>query len=112
MLAVYDRAGAELALNKNPEFLWRDSGLIGMRAWQFPTFAQVFCTIIGAKRFHFRGRDGIGWFPLALAARQNWLSSSSSEESGQRTLASTVCPGHTQTPWVLYGQASRAISIG
>ena len=27
-------------------------------------------TIIGAKRFHFRVRDGIGWFPLAMAARQ------------------------------------------
>ena len=28
-------------------------------------------TIIGAERFHFRVRDGIGWFPLAIAARQN-----------------------------------------
>jgi hypothetical protein len=27
-------------------------------------------TIIGAKRFHFRVRNGIGWFPLAIAARQ------------------------------------------
>ena len=27
-------------------------------------------TIIGAKQFHFRVRDGIGWFPLANAARQ------------------------------------------
>ena len=27
-------------------------------------------TIIGAKRFHFRVRDGVGWFPLAMAARQ------------------------------------------
>ena len=27
-------------------------------------------TIIGAERFHFRVRDGIGWFPLAIAARQ------------------------------------------
>ena len=27
-------------------------------------------TIIGAERFHFRVRDGIGWFPLAMAARQ------------------------------------------
>ena len=29
-------------------------------------------TIIGAECFHFRVRDGIGWFPLAMAARQNW----------------------------------------
>ena len=27
-------------------------------------------TTIGAERFHFRVRDGIGWFPLAIAARQ------------------------------------------
>src|SRR3569833_4655611 len=27
-------------------------------------------TSIGAERFHFRVRNGIGWFPLAMAARQ------------------------------------------
>ena len=27
-------------------------------------------TTIGAERFHFRVRDGIGWFTLAIAARQ------------------------------------------
>ena len=27
-------------------------------------------TTIGAKQFHFRVRDGIGWFPLAIATRQ------------------------------------------
>jgi hypothetical protein len=27
-------------------------------------------TTIGAERFHFRVREGIGWFPLAIAARQ------------------------------------------
>jgi hypothetical protein len=27
-------------------------------------------TTIGAGRFHFRVRNGIGWFPLAMAARQ------------------------------------------
>lgn len=26
-------------------------------------------TIIGAERFHYRVRDGFGWFPLAMAAR-------------------------------------------
>ena len=31
-------------------------------------------TIIGAKRFHFRVRDGIGWYPLAIVAgRTGWL---------------------------------------
>ena len=27
-------------------------------------------TTIGAERFHFRVRNGIGWFPFAIAARQ------------------------------------------
>ena len=31
-------------------------------------------TTIGAERFHFRVRNGIGWFPLAIAARQTVLS--------------------------------------
>jgi hypothetical protein len=31
-------------------------------------------TTIGAERFHFRVRNGIGWFPLAIAARQTgWI---------------------------------------
>ena len=29
-------------------------------------------TTIGAERFHFRVRNGIGWFPLAIAARQTF----------------------------------------
>ncbi len=43
------------------------------RSLAVPYFRMGVHTIIGAKRFHFRGRDGIGWFPLALATRQNWL---------------------------------------
>ena len=46
-------------------------------AWGFgfgslavPYFRMGVHTIIGAGRFHFRGRDGIGWFPPAMAARQ------------------------------------------
>ena len=27
-------------------------------------------TTIGAERFHFRVRNGIGWYPLAIAARK------------------------------------------
>ena len=27
-------------------------------------------TTIGAERFHFRVRNGIGWFPLAIATRR------------------------------------------
>ena len=35
-----------------------------------PYFRMGVHTIIGAGRFHFRGRDGIGWFTPAMAARQ------------------------------------------
>ena len=28
-------------------------------------------TIIGAERFHYRVRDGIGWFPLAIATKHD-----------------------------------------
>ena len=28
-------------------------------------------TTIGAERFHFRVRNGIGWFPFAITAREN-----------------------------------------
>ena len=36
------------------------------------TYSGMACshTTIGAGRFHFRVRNGIGWFPLAMAARQ------------------------------------------
>lgn len=32
-------------------------------------------TIIGAKRFHFRVRDGIGWFTLAMVTKQTGVAS-------------------------------------
>ncbi len=37
------------------------------------TYSGMACghTTIGAERFHFRVRNGIGWFPLAIAARRN-----------------------------------------
>ena len=36
-------------------------------------------TIIGAEQFHFRVREGIGWFPLAIAARQTrWIAGTDS----------------------------------
>ena len=30
-------------------------------------------TIIGAERFHFRVRNGFGWFPLAMVTGQNQI---------------------------------------
>ena len=61
-------------------------------------------TIIGAEQFHYRVRDGIGWFPLAMAARRKGVDAL----GGSRLL-------HARggaSVWVLYGQASRAISTG
>ena len=63
-------------------------------------------TIIGAERLHFRVRDGIGWFPLAIATKQNCKS------EGRRRYFGYVTPPVTENVWMLYGQASRAISTG
>ena len=90
-------------------------------------------TTIGAERFHFRVRKGIGWFPLAIAARQTG-SRRGRCCSGSAALNSKLglthacrisseykltlhcisrCIGRSsKTDWVLYGQASRAISTG
>src|SRR5579872_5981646 len=45
-------------------------------------------TTIGAERFHFRVRNGIGWFPLAMAARQTCRGSSRWTFSGPPRRAS------------------------
>ncbi len=45
----------------------------GRSIWSLAvTYSGMACghTTIGAGRFHFRVRNGIGWFPLAMAARQ------------------------------------------
>ena len=70
-------------------------------------------TIIGAESFHFRVRDGIGWFRLAMAARQSGGAAGLwARAPGVRgdALGGHVCT--QRSPWVLYGQASRAISTG
>jgi hypothetical protein len=49
---------------------------MGVRFHQIKSLAVTYFhidkvdTSIGAGRFHFRVRKGIGWFPLAMAARQ------------------------------------------
>ena len=62
-------------------------------------------TIIGAEQFHYRVRDGIGWFPLAMAARRKGVDALGGLETVARALRGA-------SVWVLYGQASRAISTG
>ena len=77
------KSGSDLpAHRKNP----RQLSLTGVRS-RFKSLAVTYFhidkvdTSIGAERFHFRVRKGIGWFPLAMAARQtgckgaeSWLS--------------------------------------
>ena len=113
-----------------------------------PYFRMGVHTIIGAGRFHFRGRDGIGWFPPAMAARQFVagpfsgfprgpalprhgpkaaprgirtppqakagarmpMQSKKSKPAFAKRLEGFARP--SRAAWVLYGQASRAISIG
>jgi hypothetical protein len=132
-------AGLPRAQRKNP----RQLALTGVRS-RFKSLAVTYFhidkvdTSIGAERFHFRVRKGIGWFPLAMAARQNSCRGTSHvwprHEFGQfvstlelspercriqdQSIASIpypICkrPGlfrPVQIAWVLYGQASRAIS--
>ncbi len=129
----------------------------GLGFWRLaiPYFRMANChTIIGAKRFHFRVRDGIGWFTLAMVTKQTGVVGASphrlrAAQVGQFALplccthgnlydfcplapAPPTAPGQVtpgfgpsgrppcaclcpacvthQAYWVLYGQASRAIS--
>ena len=42
-----------------------------IKSLAIPYFRMANChTIIGAKRFHFRVRDGIGWFTFAMVTKQ------------------------------------------
>jgi hypothetical protein len=71
------------------------------------TYSGMACghTTIGAGRFHFRVRNGIGWFPLAIAARRTgkaFVSTLSRSPMPDRVdphqlFASSL--GNKQTPW-------------
>ena len=63
-------------------------------------------TIIGVLRFHFRVRNGIGWFPQAMATRQTLQLVTIWGSSTRRLRADAP------VAWVLYGQAARSISTG
>ncbi len=98
-----------------------------IRRLAIPYFRMANChTIIGTKRFHFRVRDGVGWFTLAMVTKQFGVAEGliSAQCPGPMTKhfsvysprpalwKSVVCSANAlaQTDWVLYGQASRAIS--
>jgi hypothetical protein len=49
-------------------------------------------TIIGAKRFHFRVRDGVGWFTLAMVTKQTGVESRLKVQGSRRkALLLTFC---------------------
>jgi hypothetical protein len=104
---------------------------LGSKRLAIPYFRMATChTIIGAKRFHCRVRDGIGWVTLAMVTKQTGEVDAAVSTFGRTSVlaleicnvavlsqASVSCTGRflrpaTQTDWVLYGQASRAISTG
>ena len=85
------------------------------------TYSGMACshTTIGAGRFHFRVRNGIGWFPLAIAARQTGklfvrrLSRSPMLDRILDPRRNQLSMHHLSANALrLYGQASRAISTG
>ena len=83
------------------------------------TYSGMACghTTIGAGRFHFRVRNGIGWFPLAIAARRTGKAFVSTlvafAHAGSISIRiSTLCIIPSANALGLYGQASRAISTG
>jgi hypothetical protein len=56
-----------------------------------PYFRMANChTIIGAKRFHFRVRDGVGWFTLAMVTKQTGVKKSTDERHKVKNLVSRV----------------------
>ena len=87
------------------------------------TYSGMACghTTIGAERFHFRVRNGIGWFPFAIAARQTGkifdstlVAFANDARNRYRTLSAQLHHPHRQQSNALrlYGQVSRAISTG
>ena len=59
-------------------------------------------TSIGAERFHFRVRKGIGWFPLAMAARQTVCNGRVMARPPRiRTICFDVCRKSSQYPITL-----------
>ena len=64
-----DVAPVRARKKKNPVSLATHGVSFGTLAVTYSSVATG-KTTIGAERFHFRVRNGIGWFPLAIAARE------------------------------------------
>ena len=79
------KAGADIrgktGIKKNPGLRLR---VFGLKRLAIPYFRMANChTIIGAKRFHFRVRDGVGWFTLAMVTKQTGVKKLDSERLGE-----------------------------
>jgi hypothetical protein len=69
----------------------RASGRSGFSDWRLamPYFRMANGhTIIGAKRFHFRVRDGIGWFTLAMVTKQTGVAGPLSRPTAWKSVLS------------------------
>ena len=65
---------SERVAQEKPPAVFTDGGSISIKSLAVTYFRiDKANTSIGAERFHFRVRKGIGWFPLAMAARQTVL---------------------------------------
>ena len=69
-------------------------------------------TIIGAKRFHFRIRDGIGWFTFAITAKKTFKLLNYLRNLTYIIYNTYYYSYNFQNTWVLYGQVARSISTG
>jgi hypothetical protein len=69
---------------------------LGFGRLAIPYFRTANCrTIIGAKRFHFRVRDGIGWFTLAMVTKQTGVKSRQKMKGPRRKLCFPPCSPHS-----------------
>lgn len=75
-------------------------------------------TIIGAKRFHFRVRDGVGWFTLAMVTKQFGVPGARravrapSRGRARKPVKSMCRPGRRQPPRALAWPPGRLGVIG
>ena len=53
-------------------------------------------TTIGAERFHFRVRNGIGWFPPAMTARKTGACAADRSGAGMFGILETLCVASTE----------------
>ena len=72
---------------------------LGYKSLAIPYFRMAKChTIIGSKRFHFRVRDGIGWFTLAMFTKQTGVAEFLSAKNGKSVISRCIVKLANITP--------------